>query len=295
VLLRNFNSNLPAAVFSQKMQERMRAVVMLSFVPVLKKEALDRGLANVMQSDVDNHIETSTGTGFLISPQLLLTCHHVLPHRLVAEWADISVVFDFDAADQAGVQRGRLLPAEFVWTDPELDATVVAFSLPDGDAVPRPPIALSRGSCKHQLTTDGRLCILGHPNAEFTQVSLREGFIKHEPNTLTYSNDTMNGSSGSPVFTVHWQAVAVHVCAAIYKQPSGTEVTYNEGSTVSAVVEKLTELYNRLLPTTAVEEKRQLSLLREALMLDLSLPKHKKMQMQLAQTQLLQQLAQQTA
>ena len=285
----DFNSNLGAAAFQQRMQDRIRAVVLLKRVPVLKLDTLKSGLASLTQDDVDNATELAAGTGFLISPQLLLTCHHVLPHRLVAEYADIAVVFDFDTADQRGVQHGSLRPADFFWTDPVLDVTVVAFSLPEGDTVPRLPIVLSRGSCSQQLTKDGRLCILGHPKAEYKQASMREGALKQTAHCLTYSNDAFPGNSGSPVFTMHWEAVAIHVCGLTYPSRPLSHVTLNEGTFTSAVVNKLTERYKEMLPLQADSAliREQLVLLREFLLQDHLLLHNLRKQMLEAQAQAL--------
>ncbi len=153
------------------------------------------------------------GTGFLISPRLLMTNHHVLEEQVIARQS--LVEFDY----QIGL-RGDLLPTTtfafepdvFFFADEYLDYAVVAVQ--------------KIGSGGRKLTSFGWnplieqegkaiisqwLNIIQHPNGEHKQLGLRENqFVDRLDDFLHYKTDTAPGSSGSPVFNDHWQVVALH-------------------------------------------------------------------------------------
>ena len=69
------------------------------------------------------------GTGFMVSPRLLLTSHRVLPTPAVAalSWADFR--HEFDALGRLGASTTFALdPTAFFFTDVELDVTLVAVA-----------------------------------------------------------------------------------------------------------------------------------------------------------------------
>ncbi|MGW0583012.1 endonuclease [Streptomyces sp. NPDC002920] len=153
------------------------------------------------------------GTGFLVSPALLLTNHHVL--RDPADAARSEVAFAF----QDGVDGAPLVPAvfgleprRFFVTDRDLDFSLVAVA--------------ARGSRGEALSSFGRLTlseaqgkvvvgefvnIVQHPRGEPKQLALRDSQIVDVLDEfLHYESDTREGSSGSPVFNDQWEVVALH-------------------------------------------------------------------------------------
>lgn len=153
------------------------------------------------------------GTGFLVSPRLLLTNNHVLETE--SEASDSTVEFDFEV----GVDRDflspvifELLPNLLFLTDRDLDYTLVAVaeestnnkSLSDYGFL---PLADDEGS-----TVNGdRVNIIQHPNGERKQVAIRDNqVIDMLDDFLHYKADTSPGSSGSPVFNDFWEVVALH-------------------------------------------------------------------------------------
>jgi len=153
------------------------------------------------------------GTGFLVSPRLLLTNNHVL--RSVEEAAGSYVEFNY----QSGLDGMPLTPVAFPLepeglfvTSRELDFSLVAVR--------------SRGQGGEALGDFGHLrlieqegkVILGelvnivqHPNGEPKQLALRENkLVDLLELFLQYQTDTSPGSSGSPVFNDQWEVVALH-------------------------------------------------------------------------------------
>ncbi|WP_149551238.1 endonuclease [Streptomyces marokkonensis] len=157
--------------------------------------------------------EGGHGTGFMVSPSLLLTNNHVL--RGTEEASRSKVAFAF----QDGVDGSPLVPAvfplepsRFFVTDRALDYTLVAVA--------------PRGVQGEDLSSFGRLVlseaegkvvlgefvnIIQHPRGEPKQIALRENQIVDVlERFLHYESDTREGSSGSAVFNDQWEVVALH-------------------------------------------------------------------------------------
>ncbi|MGW5377155.1 trypsin-like peptidase domain-containing protein [Nocardia sp. NPDC003999] len=160
-----------------------------------------------------NGREVPLGTGFLVSPRLLLTNNHVLPDQDTAR----QVVIEFGAEttidnDPRLPARFRLDPDFFV-TDEHLDFTLVpvrpgADGKPLGDAV---------GWWNRLIMDQGKIVIgeamniVGHPMGRLKEIGIRRNQLDLQlDDFLHYSTDTEPGNSGSPVFNDQWEVVALH-------------------------------------------------------------------------------------
>ncbi|WP_328792220.1 endonuclease [Streptomyces sp. NBC_00273] len=164
------------------------------------------------------------GTGFLVSPSLLMTNNHVLGS---AEEAAAGVIeFNFQAGldGQPLVPVGfQLDPQSFFVTHRDLDFTVVAVSDRSRDGQPlaafgRLPLKEAQGKA-----VIGELVnIIQHPNGEPKQLALRDNQIVDVLDDFVhYSADTAHGSSGAPVFNDQWEVVALHHAGAPRKDRDG--------------------------------------------------------------------------
>ncbi len=157
--------------------------------------------------------EAHYGSGFMVSPRLLLTNNHVLRDR--DEAARAFVEFNF----QAGLD-GRALqpfafdlePDAFFETNEKLDFTVVAVAEREEGGT-----ALSDFGWLRLIEAQGKIVlgefvnVIQHPNGEPKQLALRENkVVDRLENFLHYETDTAPGSSGSPVFNDQWEVVALH-------------------------------------------------------------------------------------
>ena len=177
------------------------------------------------------------GTGFLVSPTLLLTNHHVLPNADTAR----SSVIEFDYQDGIDgkprpVQMFPLAPGRFYLADRERDFALVAVGAEPG--------TLAQFGFTPLIQAEGKavigefVTIVQHPRGEKKQIALRENRIVDVPERfLHYSADTEPGSSGSPVFNDQWEVVALH--HASVRAPQHTEFggVLNEGVRISRILE----------------------------------------------------------
>ncbi len=161
-----------------------------------------------------NGREIPHGTGFLISPRLLLTNNHVLPDTDTAR----SVVIEFGAELTADLTptastRFRLDPDTFFVTDEHLDFTVVVVAAGVDGQTPGEVV----GGWNRLIAQQGKIVvgeamnIVGHPMGRLKEMSIRDNHLDLQlPDFLHYKTDTEPGNSGSPVFNDQWEVVALH-------------------------------------------------------------------------------------
>jgi endonuclease G len=176
------------------------------------------------------------GTGSMISPDLMLTNHHVLDTARTAVTSQVEFNYQ-DGIDGKllNVATFGLDPDRFFLADEALDFAIVAVRAATEELA---PFGFNR-----LIKSDGKalvgefVTIVQHPRGEKKQVALRENrIIDGQDRFLHYSADTEPGSSGSPVFNDQWEVVALH--HASVKAPEHTEFggILNEGIRVSAIV-----------------------------------------------------------
>lgn len=181
------------------------------------------------------------GTGFLVSPHLVLTNHHVLPAADVAAGSVLQL--DFQRAldgDPMPVVEVGLDPDVFFAADPELDFALVAVA---GAPASTAPFGWCRLTGAQGTVVVGEsVTIVQHPAARRKEVALRENRLVDIPEqVLHYVTDTEPGSSGSPVFNDQWEVVALHHASVPDPSPGGSG-SLNEGIRISRILAHLAGL-----------------------------------------------------
>jgi endonuclease G, mitochondrial len=225
------------------------------------------------------------GTGFLISPCLLLTNCHVLANQMAANTniAQFNFYAQKDGSPLTPAEF-RFKPDTFFLTNPveQLDWCLVAVETINRDGQELAHFGWNNLIPELGKAQQGeRLNIIHHPQGRLQEVSIRENFLAQIlERFLHYVTDTEPGSSGSPVYNEEWEVVALHHAARritdqeeikLYLQilrrvdPNVVDadairfgITINEGVRVSQIVNSVKEVLPSLSP-------QQRSLLEEAL------------------------------
>ena len=191
----------------------------------------------------------AVGTGFLVSPRLVITNNHVIGSE--ANAAGMLAEFDYER-DTAGatrpVTRFALAPRECFVTNgrDDLDYTIVALGprlAGPKDAAAFGFLPLSGARNKHAI--GDVVNIIQHADGRLKEAVVRENqIVSRTGAVLHYVADTEPGASGSPVFNLMWSVVALHHWGAPHRglvDERGVRVprTVNEGIRVSAIVSDL--------------------------------------------------------
>ena len=154
-------------------------------------------------------------TGVLVAPDLVLTNHHVFRTADEAEGAGAQFLYE---RIQGGLRAGvifRLEPQRFFVNHKGLDYAVVAVKATALDGAPlgqfqyAPMIAITGKILKGDPVN-----IIQHPEGGPKQYATvnNELLDLRDDGFLLYETDTLEGSSGAPLFNRHWEMIGLHHC-----------------------------------------------------------------------------------
>ncbi|HET9379586.1 MAG TPA: serine protease [Streptomyces sp.] len=251
--------NLTAPAAHERILGLSKELQAWSFLP--RGARVARTVARV--SARENGRELPVGTGFLVSPRLLMTNHHVLPDADSAR----GCVVEFDAQitidNTPGVStRLDLDPDAFFVADERLDFALVAVRPADGAPPPGEVFGWNRlGVQPGKLVIGEPVNIIGHPMGRLKEIAVRDNaFQVRLEDFLHYRTDTEPGNSGSPVFNDQWEVVALHHSGVpdkdaqgrtlrkdgkVWQQGDGDDAiawVANEGVRISRILEHLAAL-----------------------------------------------------
>jgi endonuclease G len=221
-------------------------------------------------------------TGFLITPRLLLTNHHVLPGGDSAAGLGANFLYEETAGGTPPGVFFALQAQEFFLSDATLDFALVAIASKarEGNSIEEfGSIPLIEATPK--ILIGQPVNIVQYPEGGVKQWACTQNVLLDvlDNGFLHYTTDTMPGASGSPAFNRVWELVALHHAGvpeirngqiwSTHGKPwdearmNDDEVSWvaNEGARVSAIVRRLAaqrlatpaqqELLDQLLKATA--------------------------------------------
>ncbi|MEM7538862.1 MAG: serine protease [Chloroflexota bacterium] len=184
------------------------------------------------------------GTGFLLADNWLITNHHVLPN--VATAADASVQFNYQQMDDglnAPISTYRFAPNDGFITSPKQggdDWTAVKVNT-TSEEEGKPIEQWGNISLLPVYPKVGnRATIIQHPSGGQKQIGLHHNVVMSvSERRIQYLTDTLEGSSGSPVFNNQWQVIAVHHSGNVPEPNAKVNRYRNQGVHVNVIVEGL--------------------------------------------------------
>ena len=187
-----------------------------------------------------------SGTGFLVSENVLMTNNHVIDSMETA----LHSLAEFNYQDDVNFMpcptcSFRLNPEQFFVTDEELDFTLVA--LKDNPSSEKRPKDFGH---LHLISEEGKILegeyvsIIQHPNGGPKAVTIRENKVRSIfDDFIHYLTDTEPGSSGSPVFNDQWIVVALHHSGVPNPNKKNAWIA-NEGIRISSISNYFAKKFN---------------------------------------------------
>ncbi|MDX1954187.1 MAG: DNA/RNA non-specific endonuclease [Chitinophagaceae bacterium] len=171
-------------------------------------------------------MKPAVATAFLISPDLVVTNHHVFSSTNA--FKDAKIEFDY-RYDITGSEMTRVVftldPEKFFHVSEALDLCVIGVKEKDvsGNHTIRERGYLVLNKEIGKAGVGDFATVIQHPEGHFQQISLRENQILDisRKDALIYESDTARGSSGSPVFNDQWQVIALHSAGVPKKNEEG--------------------------------------------------------------------------
>ncbi|MHA2345502.1 MAG: DNA/RNA non-specific endonuclease [Candidatus Hodarchaeales archaeon] len=171
------------------------------------------------------------GTGFMVSPTLLLTCNHVLssPDECTNSLVNFNYEDDIHFIPKP-IASASFDPSQFFYTDIMLDFTLVAVQPNTHNGTPLTEYGFLKLIMDSGKALIGEcVTIIQHPNGSTKQIALRENQVVDVfDNYIHYETDTAKGTSGAAVFNDQWEVVSLHHMSIMKKDKDGHILT-NDG------------------------------------------------------------------
>jgi endonuclease G len=213
--------------------------------PISYLEAGLRAAKPVCRIEIRDHMGRveGYGTGFLVSPSLLMTNNHVLGEKECARCSLAQFNYENDLNMQPRPLRSfRIDPGRFFMTDPDLDFTLVAVEKSAADGT-----QIAEFGFLPFIPTAGKILVgeyvscIQHPEGAPKAVAIRQNeLVALLDNFVHYLTDTQPGSSGSPVFSDDWKVVALHH-AGVPDENDPRKFVANEGVRISSIARWIEE------------------------------------------------------
>ncbi|TKI12518.1 endonuclease [Bacillus wiedmannii] len=179
------------------------------------------------------------GTGFLVSPSLLLTNNHVLENEDSALFSLAQFNYELDLNQkERDIKNFRLVPKRLFITDQKLDFTLVAIEEVSGEGTHLNDFGfLPLFPQKGKVLKGEHVSIIQHPLGAPKAIALRENKITDIfDDYIHYETDSERGASGSPIFNDQWMVIGLHH-AGVPDPNNPNNFIANEGIRISSIVQ----------------------------------------------------------
>lgn len=178
-------------------------------------------------------------TGFMITPDVLMTNNHVFTSADDARDAVVRFNYQIDLSGNFLQPDEYITDISFFHTNAKLDYSIVKVSGSPG---------LKWGYIKLPIDDAVKplddVFIIQHPGGEHKQIALSDNEVAYVDDTVVqYLTDTLPGSSGSPVFNDSMRLIALHHSGGWIPEPSSASTHFrNEGIRITAIAKDMPTL-----------------------------------------------------
>jgi V8-like Glu-specific endopeptidase len=176
------------------------------------------------------------GTGFMITPVLLMTNNHVIENVEEALATEYTFHYQLDIHGcEVPTVAASALSGGLFYTNRQLDFTIVELSNDSYAAFSPLPIDT------RDIVLEQRVSIIQHPGGHPKKISMQNNHVAYSDRTVVqYYTSTLPGSSGSPVLNDDFDVIAIHHSGGVLTEPStNRKFLRNAGSTMSAILDHL--------------------------------------------------------
>jgi endonuclease G len=189
----------------------------LDDTPTPTERKAGASVARIVELKQDGRIGEGFATGFLVTPNLLMTNWHVFERS--SDATGCGAQLGYERNDAGMIENGlvfELDPDRFFISNETLDIALVGIkTLPIAGTAPAfPPETVRLIPTAGKILAGLAINIIQHPDGQHKHWAVSENKLMLDPLDqdlfLTYSADTLEGSSGSPAFNTDWELVAIH-------------------------------------------------------------------------------------
>lgn len=170
------------------------------------RENFDRSAARSAVGRIESPPGTARGTGVLVGTQSLLTCKHVFErifdHGLERAW----VRFGYKAG-KYGIEPGEVFELDTESIDSSNTPSDLDYVLVNIAGKPAYRTAILSNDLPD---TTQNIRLVHHPRGEPVQISDIGRVVQVDQEYVQHDIKADYGSSGAPIFDLHWRVVAIH-------------------------------------------------------------------------------------
>ncbi len=182
---------------------------------------------------VNKPVKPWSGTGFLVTPDLLMTNYHVISNVSLLPVTIFRFNYEENFNGEAQqVKEYRAKVNGIFQANQILDYAIIQLEQEPGYEWGWLPLQIK------DVKKDERVNIIQHPGGLPKQVSLQNNYVEYVGgNVIQYVTSTLPGSSGAPVLNDGWEVIALHHAGGSLREPT-TQRTYfrNEGILISKIL-----------------------------------------------------------
>jgi V8-like Glu-specific endopeptidase len=188
------------------------------------------------------------GTGFMVTPKLALTNHHVIQDANLLPGVTLRFNYQQDilGRDQPYTDHPAD-PHGFFCANKELDYALFEVKDEPGQDWGYLPLKA------RNIAMNDRVNLVEHPAGGPKQISMQNNMVQAVGgNVLQYVTSTLPGSSGSPVFNDNWEVVGLHHSGGLLADPNTKNYfNRNEGILIGKILGNLPPDAQQALSTAA--------------------------------------------